>query len=170
VSKYESPTYDLLTVDGEIEIRQYFNFYIVEYDNENDPAISNGFGSLFRYISSDNKANEKISMTIPVIEEITEDKKKMAFVVPKKFGDRIPEPNNPALNIKPFAEGLFGVIRYSGLSNASKEAKIQEKLNIWLKEKGYKIESNFMLAFYNAPFIPPFLRRNEVWVRVSKID
>lgn len=170
MSLYESLKYDTLRVEGKIEIRQYYNFNIVEYDNENDPGISNGFGSLFRYISNDNKTQEKISMTVPVIEEMIEDRKKMAFVIPQKMGDRIPEPNNPKLNIKGFTKGLFGVIKYSGFSNTSKEAKKQGELKSWLKGKGYKLESNFMLAFYNPPLTPPFLRRNEVWVRVSKDD
>ena len=163
---YESPKYDIIKSDGSIEIRKYYDFYIVEYDNDKDPDISNGFGSLFSYISTDNKENRKISMTIPVIEEVSGDKKKMAFVVPKKLYNKIPEPNNPLLNIREFRSGLFGVIRYSGLSSRSKEEKKTSILSKWLRDNGYKIDSNFMLAFYNPPFTPPFLRRNEIWVRV----
>lgn len=168
MGKYETPEYKVVEKDDVFELREYKDFFIVEYDNDHDPNISRGFGSLFSYISSDNKANEKIAMTIPVIEEMTADKMKMAFVVPSKFGDQIPEPNSPNLSIQKFEHGLFAVIRYGGLSNKRKEIAFQRKLALWIEEGHYRADSNYMLAFYNAPFVPPFLRRNEIMVRVSK--
>ena len=100
MSKYETLDYEVLVKDDEYEIRKYVDFFIVEYENEDDPEIDDGFGSLFKYISSDNKDNQKISMTSPVIQEVTEENKKMAFVVPGKLGQHIPEPNNPNLKVK----------------------------------------------------------------------
>ena len=70
MSKYETLDYEVVIKENEYEIRKYLNFYIVEYENANDPDINNGFRSLFNYISSDNKENEKISMTTPVIQEV----------------------------------------------------------------------------------------------------
>ena len=120
MSKYETPEYEVIIGEDEYEIRKYLDFYIVEYENVDDLESSEGFGTLFKYISSNNKENEKISMTTPVIREVSEKKQKMAFVVPGKFGEKIPEPNSPNLNIKKFDQGLFAVIRYSGLSNEVK--------------------------------------------------
>lgn len=169
MSKYETLDYEVLVKDDEYEIRKYVDFFIVEYENEDDPEIDDGFGSLFKYISSDNKDNQKISMTSPVIQEVTEENKKMAFVVPGKLGQHIPEPNNPNLKVKKIDEGLFGVIRYSGFSNKSKELKMTKKLEQWIFKNSYETQSNYMLAFYNAPFIPPMLRRNEIWVRIVEV-
>lgn len=169
MSKYESPDYEVLLKEDEYEIRKYVDFFIVEYENDMDPEINKGFGTLFNYISSDNKDSEKISMTTPVIQQMNKEVKKMAFVVPGKFGQQIPEPNNPNLKVKKFDEGLFGVIRYSGFSNDTKELKMKNKLESWILEKGYKIESDYMLAFYNAPFTPPMMRRNEIWLRINKM-
>ncbi|MCA9764780.1 MAG: heme-binding protein [Carnobacterium sp.] len=166
MSKYETPNYDIVLKEEEFEIRKYANFFIIEYENESDPEVENGFGSLFKYISNDNEKNEKISMTVPVIREETEQNKKMAFVVPGKYSDKIPEPNNSNLRIKKFEEGLFGSIRYSGFSSTTKEVKMKNKLEKWLLEKGYQKQSNFMIASYNAPLVPPMLRRNEILVRI----
>ena len=168
MGKYETPDYEVLIKEAKYEIRKYTDFFIVEYENANDPEINSGFGSLFKYISSDNKKNEKISMTTPVIQQENKGSKKMAFVVPGKFGDQIPEPNNPNLKVKKFDQGLFSVIQYSGFSNESKESIMKKKLELWTLKSGYKMESNYMLAFYNAPFTPPMLRRNEIWVRITK--
>lgn len=167
MGKYESPEYSVLISDDRFEIREYSDFYIVEYDNDNDPEINRGFGTLFSYISDNNKTKQKITMTVPVIEEIIQSRKKIAFVVPGKFKDNIPEPNDNNLKIKKFTEGRFAVIKYSGFSNKNKEDKMKRKLNEWLTLKGYVKHSNFMLAFYNAPFTPPMLRRNEIMVRVE---
>jgi len=165
---YETPNYQLIKTDNPFEIRIYENFYMVEYDNENDPNINNGFGTLFRYISSDNTENQKISMTIPVIEEMTDDRLKMAFVVPKKHWDKIPKPNNPNLSIKEFKKGIFAVIKYSGFSNKNKEKEKLKTLEAWIEENNYNKASNAMLAFYNPPITPPMFRRNEIMIRVEE--
>ncbi|MBN2558696.1 MAG: heme-binding protein [Clostridia bacterium] len=170
MSNYETPDYKVLVKDGDFEIREYMDFYIVEYDNDDDPGIQRGFGTLFSYISSDNKENQKIRMTVPVIEEMVQDRKKMAFVVPGKFGDKIPEPNNRNLNVRKFNKGMFAAIRYSGFSNKQKEEGMKKKLSEWLVSRGYGELSNYMLAFYNAPFSLPMLRRNEILVRVATVS
>ncbi|SEK18152.1 SOUL heme-binding protein [Carnobacterium iners] len=169
MSKYETPDYDIVMREEEFEIRKYVDFFIVEYENKNDPEIKNGFGSLFKYISNDNEDNEKISMTVPVIREETGENKKMAFVVPGKYSDKIPKPNNSYLKTKKFEEGLFGSLRYPGFSNTAKELKMKNKLDQWLLEKGYRKQSNFMVASYNAPLVPPMLRRNEILVRILAV-
>ncbi len=166
---YETPNYEIIKTDEPIEIRLYENFYIVEYDNEYDPNINNGFGTLFSYISSDNTENQKISMTVPVIEEMTGDGLKMAFVVPKEHWEKIPKPNNPNLSVKKFEKGYFAVIKYSGFSNKNKEKAKLEKLEDWINKKGYNKVSNAMLAFYNPPFTPPMFRRNEIMIRVEEL-
>ena len=74
-----------LEKENSFELRKYGQFYIVEYDNRADPDVDRGFRTLFKYISSENKDNEKISMTVPVIQEETDENRKMAFVVPEKY-------------------------------------------------------------------------------------
>lgn len=163
---YETPQHNILFKDNNFEIREYNEFSIVEYDNEMDPDINNGFGTLFRYISKGNKEEVKIAMTIPVIEEVTRTKKKIAFVVPSKYEDQIPQPKDSHLTVKKFDKGMFAVIVYSGFSSKEKEIKMKNKLAQWIDINGYMRQSNYMLAFYNPPFTPPMFRRNEIMVRV----
>lgn len=170
MSKYETPNYEVLEKEEEFEIRKYHDFYIVEYKNSKDPTIKEGFGSLFKYISSDNREDEKIAMTVPVISQELNEQKTMAFVVPAEFGDQIPEPNNPNIHIRKFKEGVFGTIRYSGRSKESKQAEMKNKLDEWIHAKGYRAESGYMKASYDAPFVLPIMRRNEIWVRISKSE
>ena len=95
---------------------------------------------------------------------------KMAFVLPSNNKDDIPKPNNPYLKIRKFEKGRFAVVRYSGNSNKSKEEKHIEQLKKWIEKKNFKSASNFMLAFYNPPFVPGFLRRNEIMIRIEPLS
>jgi hypothetical protein len=168
MAKYERPEYEVILSEPPFELRQYDEFVIVEYDNEADPNIEHGFGTLFRYISSENKKKQKISMTVPVIEEIVDDQLKMAFVVPKEHWADIPEPNSKWLLLKKFERGIFAVIKYSGRSNERMEEDMKKKLAHWIESKDHKAVANFMLAFYNPPFTPGLFRRNEIMVRIEQ--
>ena len=159
LGKYETPEYEVLVKEKPFEIRHYADFLVVEYENEEDPISQNGFGTLFRYISNDNEEKQRI--------RLTENKRKMAFVVPRKHWENTPKPNSTHLSIKSFDSGIFAVIRYSGLSNRQKENRNWDQLVEWVEQKGYRRVSNAMLAFYNSPFALPVLRRNEIMVRVE---
>jgi hypothetical protein len=169
MSNYESPDYKVLKSDKNFELRKYDLFYMVEYDNELDPEIVQGFNTLFSYIGSDNEENKKISMTIPVIEEVSDGKMKMAFVLPKKFGCNAPLPKSEHLRIKTFTEGFYAVISYGGRSTTRLEQVNSIQLHEWVKLNHWTIVSKDMLAFYNAPFIPGIFRKNEIMVKVDKV-
>ena len=143
------------------------NFFIVEYENVDDPNTDKGFTSVFRYISNDNQAKAKISMTTPVLTNKSESVKKIAFVALDKDKESIPKPNNPNISIKTVIASLFATLKYGGYSNQDKESLMKDNLKAWVVKQNYKLLSDFMYATYNAPF-KPFLRRNEVWVKVSK--
>ncbi len=167
MSHYESPDYELIQKEDPFELRKYQSFYLVEYNNDVDPEIENGFNTLFSYISSNNNENRKISMTIPVIEDVKNDKKKMAFVIPKEFGQNIPKPNNRYLSVIEFEEGFYAVIVYSGRSNESLEQQNSKSLHQWIEKNHWAVQSNDKLAFYNAPFTPGIFRKNEIMIKVS---
>lgn len=167
MSHYESPSYELIKKEEAFELRRYLPFYIVAYSNGDDPDIDNGFRTLFSYISSNNDANQKISMTIPVIEDIEVNNKRMAFVVPKAFGSNIPKPNSKYLNITEFEEGLYAVVQYSGRSNEQLEQQKSRQLHQWIENNHWEVRSNDKLAIFNAPFTPGIFRKNEIMVKVN---
>lgn len=94
----------------------------------------------------------------------------MAFVVPEKYRDHIPDPNSPNLTVRRFEEGLFAAVCYSGRTREGKELRMMNKLHRWLEDKGYQRASDYMVAVYNGPFTLPTVRRNEVWVSVTEKD
>lgn len=168
MSHYETPDYELIQKEEPFELRKYPSFYLVEYDNDADPEIDDGFNTLFSYIGNNNEDHRKIKMTIPVIEEMEQNKKKMAFVVPKELGEKIPKPKDSHLSVIEFEAGFYAVIIYSGKSTTLIEHEQADKLHRWIEKNEWLVQSNDKLALYNAPFIPGIFRRNEIMVKIQK--
>ena len=51
MGKYESPEYRVKEKEGAFEIREYQEYYVVKYKENEDPMNSGGFQTLFRLYS-----------------------------------------------------------------------------------------------------------------------
>lgn len=164
---YERPEYKLIKKDGDFELRKYEKFYIVKYRDSKDINLNSGFQTLFSYISKNNSKNQKISMTVPVIEEKKEDAMTMSFVVPKEFFSDIPKPKDSRLEIEDVDHGYYAVVSFKGTSNEIIEKKQENSLKDWVERNQWEIVDDFMVAYYNPPFIPGIFKKNEIWVKIA---
>ena len=168
----EQPTYKVLSSKNGIEVRDYDEYWVAECHVANvsdlSEASSRAFGRLFNYISGENSASQKIAMTSPVQQIPAETGWKVSFVVPKDVSlGEIPVPANSSISIRKVEAGKYAVLQYSGLWNDKKfAAKSAELLNA-CSASGLSVTGPVSSAVYNPPFMPPFLRRNEVLVRLS---
>jgi len=167
MSFYERPEFTIVRKEKPFEIRRYESFHGVTYSYEEDKTLDQGFQTLFKYLSKENDENVKISMTVPVIEVKKERIQKMSFVLPKVFGADPPKPLDPRLQITKFEGGTYAVISYRGASNAEKEGKKEEELMNWIKKHQWEVKGTVQVAYYNPPFIPGFLKHNEIMVRIE---
>ncbi|HKL10456.1 MAG TPA: heme-binding protein [Clostridia bacterium] len=167
----EQIDYDVLLKEEAMEIRQYDGFNVAEIKKAGKDVMDSGFNDIFRYISGGNESSEKISMTSPVLSEMEDDFVKTSFVMPKshKFED-LPEPIDKAVEIRHVPKGTYGAIRFTGSWKQEKFLNMSGHLRLWLESKEYEIISNVIVARYNPPFTPPFLRRNEILYEVRKIE
>lgn len=168
----EQPTYKVLSSKNGIEVRNYDDYWVAEcrVDNVADLnlASNRAFGRLFNYISGENSASEKIAMTSPVQQIPSESGWLVSFVVPKDVSARaIPVPLGSSISIRKVDGGQFAALRYSGLWNDKKFAEKSAELLDACSALGLSVSGPVSSAVYNPPFMPPFLRRNEVLVRVS---
>ena len=76
----------------------------------------------------------------------------------------IPKDNNIHFNTVPAHQ--MASIRFSGYFNQIKSKKTQQRLEQWIKDEGLETEGDFIIAGYNPPWIPGFLARNEVLIRI----
>jgi len=164
----EKPKYQIIIQDGSFEIRQYEPL-LRTVSRETDLRGGSGFNAIFNYISGYNQSNTKISMTSPVINTIEDKDQTIAFVMPSVFtSSSIPKPNDPNLHIESVPERLVATIGFSGNVERRRLDILKDDLNGWLKKQSYISIGSFELARYNPPFIPGFLKHNELMIEVMK--
>jgi hypothetical protein len=166
MARYETAPYKVMRKEGHFEIRQYDAFYTAGVE-ESSLEGSGGFRQIFDYISGSNEEQKKISMTTPVINELRKESVSTEFVMPSTFTeDTLPEPSNPRVKIRKTERRLTASVTFSGTTSRKKIMEYEKRLLAWIEKKNMKPTGNFRLARYNPPFIPPFLRRNEIIIDI----
>lgn len=168
----EKPDYRVLKRESGIELREYQEHWLAECRVENvkdlNEASSRAFSKLFNYISGANEPAQKIAMTSPVQQVESESGWLVSFVVPKSFAEAaIPKPLNPSITLRKVPGGTFAALRYAGFWNSKVFEAKKSQLLTAVKESGLVPVGEVSSAVYNPPLTPPFLRRNEVLVRVE---
>ena len=190
----EEPKYTLLEKSEPFELRSYAPLIVAEVKVEGDldSASNQGFRLIAAYIFGKNQVAEKIAMTAPVGIESAEPNQSakiamtapvsiegnkanegtsgqwtVSFVMPSEYTlASLPKPLNPQVKIREVPAEKRAVITFSGFYN---EEKVQEKtqaLREWMKVKNLRPASEPQFARYNPPWTLPFMRRNEVMIRV----
>ena len=160
----ESAPYRLMLRDGNFELRDYADLAVVETGMGSDSGSS--FQRLFRYISGGNAVGEKIPMTTPVFMAGRESDRSMSFVMPATMKS-VPTPTDPAVRVATIPAGRFAVFQFSGARSAQAEVEALEKLKAWMKSRQLAGSENPVFAYFDPPWTPSFLRRNEVMLRLK---
>ena len=158
---YETAPYKVIRTDGDFEIREYPELKIATTARESDNA---SFMRLFRYIDGGNASKEKIAMTTPVF--MVEGK--MAFLVPEKQKAATPVPASAQVNIDDMKAREVAVCRFSGSRPQKLEPLALAKLKAWMQQNKLREVGAPFSAYYDPPWTPGFLRRNEVLVPILK--
>ena len=185
----EMPDYEVVYTDGSVEYRQYEPYIVAETVVKNSSSYrgssNEGFMRLLRYITGANEsqsdiamtapvqqtpANEKIDMTAPVQRNETEEGWRVAFMLPSSFTmDTAPTPTNNEISLRLIPKQLMAVIRYSGRWTERNFNRHKEELLESLEESNIKTIGVAESAAYDAPYVLPFLRRNEVMIEVNSL-
>jgi len=166
---YASAPYKVMRSSGKFEVRDYPALTVVETPMASGGSGADGsFNRLFRFITGGNEAKQKIAMTTPVFMSGGGTNEAMAFVMPAKLkaGD-VPKPADEQVRVRELEAGRFAVLRYSGGRNLDKEAQSLERLRTWMKMEGLKELSPPLYGYFDPPWTPGFLRRNEVMLRTG---
>jgi hypothetical protein len=166
---YESATFTVVRSRGKFEVRNYPTLTVVETPmTSGGSAADGGFNRLFRFITGGNDTKQKIAMTTPVFMSGGGTNASMAFVMPAKLKTAdVPKPKDEQLRVRELEAGRFAVLRYSGRRNADNEARSLERLRAWMKAGGLKELSPPIYGYFDPPWTPGFLRRNEVMLRTG---
>jgi hypothetical protein len=166
----ETIEYEVIREMGKVEIRRYPKVVIAKVE---DPT--NAFNLLYRFITGENRQKAKVKMTTPVVSQqiqmtspVLSETGTMAFVMPAEYTlETTPEPLDRRVKITEIPARLVAALCFSGgWSESHFEKETQELLNELAKEK-IKTKGNVFTMLYNPPFMPGFLRRNEVAIEVE---
>jgi hypothetical protein len=159
----ETPDYKVVSTDGKFQVRDYPAMTVAR------TAMGDGdFMRLFRYISGGNEAEQKIAMTAPVLVQHKGEESGMSFVVPREVAAaKAPAPKAAEVSVDTMPAARFAVFTYSGLRTDKTEADALGKLRVWMEKKNLKAEGEPVFAYYDPPWTLPFMRRNEVMLRVA---
>ena len=165
---YETAPYHVVRADGKFELRDYPALAVVETPTIRSRNGGDGsFMRLFRFITGGNVAKQKIAMTTPVFMTGDETNATMAFVLPAKVKTGgVPKPTDAAVTVRELPAGQFAVLRFSGGRKAANETKAVEKLKAWTTQAGLKTETTPVFGYFDPPWTPTFLRRNEAMLRI----
>ncbi len=164
----ETPEYVVVKKDGAFEIREYPAMLVVSTPMENpDPQEGTSFMRLFRYISGNNESEQKIAMTTPVFTSQENGTREMSFVVPENIAETgAPGAKSELVEISNMAGGRFAAYRFKGAWDLNKFAAAKTALANWIAQQNLKPQGEPMIANYDPPFTPAFLKRNEILVRL----
>lgn len=171
---YESAPYKVIEAEGSIEIREYPDLVLASTEASFAARGNDGsFMRLFRYISGNNEAKQKIEMTTPVFMEPDgpDSGGQMGFVMPQQIAKQgAPQPKASDVAIRKRKGGRFAVIRFTGIMNEKLAGSQETKLREWIRSRGLQAEETSERAGYDPPFTPGLLRRNEVLIRLQTED
>jgi hypothetical protein len=170
----EKQSYIIVKKDKNIELREYASAILASVTvdaSSHGEASSKGFSLLADYIFGNNIDTTNIKMTAPVITTQTGNGLyEVSFVMPSKYTiESIPVPMNKAVIVHQVASHQAAAILFSGYS-AEHTITSQTKLLIkWLEKNSLIQKGDALVARYDPPWKPGFMRLNEIIMYVDKI-
>ena len=167
---YKSPSYTVRAMLDRVEVRDYPALVLVQTSTRKEVEGRDGsFMRLFRFITKGNAAAQPIPMTTPVLYRGEGPSEAMAFVLPAtmKPGD-VPAPLDSAVQIQTRPAGTYATLRMSGRRRSAGREKALSEIRSAVERSGWQLEGEPEFAFYDPPWIPWFMEKNEVLWRIAK--
>lgn len=164
----EIPAYVVEISDGDFEVRTYpeQNLAQVMRTGSRRTAVQSAFSPLARYIFARNRPGERIAMTAPVLQEPQADGWVVSFIMPAGIMlDDLPTPTGEVrLTTEPARR--MAALRFSGAWTDARFDAATERLLDWVSAQGLEPAGPPAFGYYDDPFKPAFMRRNEVLMPV----
>jgi len=189
----EKPRHRVVEVFEEFEVREYEPYLVAETEvtGSREEAGNAGFRRLADYIFGKNQGSRKISMTAPVAQQEggAPAGEKIAMTAPVAQQERtdrgpstwtiqfmmpsgltretVPAPLDPAVVFREVPGRRMAVISYSGTWSEERYEKHLAQLRAAMAKAGLQASGDPIWARYDPPFMPWFLRTNEILVEIA---
>jgi len=181
----EKAKYSVVEKEDDFEIRQYDPQIVAEtyVEGDLDEVGNEGFRRLYAYISGENTKKQSISMTAPVVQQAGSEKIAMTapvkqekvdnqwritFLMPAEYTlETLPEPDDTRVKLAQEPGRIMAAVRYSGTWSEEGYEENKALLEKYIQKRGLIKTAEPVWARYDPPFMPWFLRRNEVLIPVK---
>jgi len=186
----EQPSYRVVRKFDAFEVREYAAYVVAETEvsGTRESAGNSGFRILASYIFGKNRGERKIAMTAPVTQA---EGKKIAmtapvtqapsgsgedgarwliqFMMPTQYSlETLPEPLDPAIHFRLVQSRRVAALEYSGTWSEARYLEHLAKLHEAIRREGLQPRGEPVWARYDPPWIPWFLRRNEILIDLAE--
>lgn len=170
-SNVPTPAYTVIETAGEIELRDYPELIVAEIttNGTRGEAVRAGFSPLAGYIFAKERAGDKIAMTAPVTQQAGDGNGwTVQFIMPEGYTlETLPRPAGSEVRLDSEPPMRRAAIRFSGSWSDESFAEQEASLRAWLDQRDLAPQGPPIYAYYNDPFTPGFMRRNEVLFNVA---
>lgn len=181
----EKAKYTVMEKEDDFELRLYEGQIVAEtyVEGSMKDGGNDGFRRLYAYITGDNKKKQSISMTAPVGQEagsekipmtapVSQEKKdnlwRITFLMPAEYTlETLPEPVDERVRLLEESGRLMAAVRYSGTWSEASYQENKSLLEEYIQKRGWTQKGAAVWARYDPPFMPWFLRRNEVLIPIE---
>lgn len=152
-----------------VEIREYPVLVLAQTPTRKEVEGRDGsFMRLFRFITKGNASAQAIPMTTPVLYRGEGPSEAMAFVLPAAMKqEQAPTPLDSAVTIETRSAGTYATLRMSGRRALARQKALAD-LRAAVEGSGWRLEGEPEFAFYDPPWTPWFIEKNEVLWRVVR--
>ena len=168
----EEPEFSVLHSTDEYEVRAYAPYIVAEVDVTGDMnrAGNSAFRVLAGYIFGQNEPGEEMAMTAPVASEPLPDGDAYtyAFVMERKYDMvSLPKPLDSRIRLVEKSARVMAVRRYSGSWNVATDRQQRAALIAALEADQVATTGEPIMARYDSPWTPGFMRRNEIMIEIE---
>lgn len=175
----ERPSFTVERRASGVELRQYRPYLVAQTEVEGpmELAGNEGFRRLAGYIFGSNGTGQRIAMTAPVAMAPAPEATNFApkgkgfvvqFMMPSGFTlASLPAPKDDRVTFTEVPARRVAALAYRGNWSEARYQAHLEKLQAALAKEGLKAAGTPVWARYDPPFMPTFLRTNEILVEVQ---
>ena len=163
-STTEQPRYSLVETLDQVEIRQYEPMILATTTTNS----GDGFQRLANFIFGGNETGERIAMTAPVANSLTEDGWQTAFMMPSRYQlEELPQPKSSRVNFVQIPARVMAVVSFPGWANREAVAQHHSILLTTLAKHGLEPVGQPIINQYDDPWTPAAERTNEIQYQLS---
>jgi hypothetical protein len=153
--------------EGAFSVRDYPRLLVAEtvVPGPRRSALSLGFAALTDYLAG--KARAPIA--VPVLADGDEDGRgwRTRLVISERLGvDALPAPRE-GVSLRALPPRRLAALRFAGAGDDGALDAHEAELRAWMEDRGLSAAGPVEHAFYNSPFTPAPLRRNEVLIPLA---